>query len=182
MLFRSSFTSSSSSTRPISPAVPAMLSSAAATDVVSLLTAEELDLEKDPVLARAVSPLVAVPGGGDGSPSSLREQLKSQGQSQSPPSHLWKSQGQARREQVGQQMQTQDQRAGHYNHQVKWSAESGVGLGPSLTRARGADVDASGSTSNDSYTATSASTATPTNTGGRTTPHGHGRKIGRAHV
>lgn len=95
-------------TRPISPAVLPLLAGADHEHAVSLLTAEDLNLERDPVLARALSPMTMGEGDVDG------EELVS-------------------KPRQNQQQQQLAQRTGT-GHQVKGSSESGVGLGPSLTR------------------------------------------------
>lgn len=95
-------------TRPISPAVLPLLSNADHEHAVSLLTAEELNLERDPMLARALSPMTMGEGDVDG-----EELVSKPRQSQ-------------QQQQLAQRMGT--------GHQVKGSSESGVGLGPSLTR------------------------------------------------
>lgn len=95
-------------TRPISPAVLPLLAGADHEHAVSLLTAEDLNLELDPVLARALSPMTMGEGDVDG-----EELVSKPRQSQ-------------QQQQLAQRMGT--------GHQVKGSSESGVGLGPSLTR------------------------------------------------
>lgn len=95
-------------TRPISPAVLPLLAGADHEHAVSLLTAEDLNLERDPVLARALSPMTMGEGDVDG-----EELVSKPSQSQ-------------QQQQLAQRMGT--------GHQVKGSSESGVGLGPSLTR------------------------------------------------
>lgn len=100
-------------TRPISPAVLPLLSNADHEHAVSLLTAEELNLERDPMLARALSPMTMGEGDVDGEELVSKPSLTSLA--------------------IQQQQQQQQQRTGT-GHQVNGSSESGVGLGPSLTR------------------------------------------------
>lgn len=104
-------------TRPISPAVLPLLAGADLEHAVSLLTAEDLNLERDPVLARALSPMTMGEGDVDG------EELVSK------PGLTSTATGRHHQ----QQQQQLVQRMGT-GHQVKGSSESGVGLGPSLTR------------------------------------------------